>query len=214
MPGLGRIYRRDDRDRAFMMHEVIDRVPITKTYRYYRAGPVLDQGETPQCVGYSLRNWLSASLMMEYGGPNAPTIYTLAQLRDKMTLPHDGSTVRAGIQVLAVLGYVQTYVWAYRAATVRDWLLADKGSVILGTNWLAGMMNPDGVANISAIGAVVGGHAYLCDGFSTIRNSFRIFNSWGISWGNRGHAWLSFDDLDQLLQDDGECCTAVEQRVA
>lgn len=212
MPGFGRIYQRDDRDRAFMMRGLLEQVPITNTYRYYRTGPVLDQGETPQCVGYSMRNWLSASLMMEQGGPPASIIYASAQLRDNMPLPHDGSTVRAGIQVLAALGFVKTYVWAYHAATVRDWLLADKGSVILGTNWLAGMSTPDLLMTIHATGAILGGHAYLCDGFSTIRNSFRIFNSWGQWWGNHGHAWLSFDDLDQLLQDDGECCTAVEKR--
>jgi hypothetical protein len=42
------------------------------------------------------------------------------------------------------------------------------------------------------------------------RGAFRIFNSWGPSWGQQGKAWLSYKEADGLIKNRGECVTAVE----
>jgi hypothetical protein len=34
-------------------------------------------------------------------------------------------------------------------------------------------------------------------------------NSWGRAWGSRGRAWMTWDDLGQLLADDGDCTILV-----
>jgi len=46
------------------------------------------------------------------------------------------------------------------------------------------------------------------------RRAFRAINSWGRSWGQNGRFWIRQDDLMLLLQEDGEACAAVEQRVS
>jgi hypothetical protein len=186
--------------------------PPIRNVRMFRTGPTLDQGETPRCVGYASRGWLSAGLVMEHGGPDADAIYFAAQALDTLPLPHDGSTVRAAMQALKALGYVKTYVWAFRAEDVRDWHLAGKGSVILGTDWTVGMDNPGPDGVIHATGDVRGGHAYLCVGYDGVRGAFRIHNSWSDAWGQRGRAWLPFNDLAQLLERNGEAVTAVQSR--
>lgn len=210
---MGRIHQPDPRDHNFLMASQMPE-KAARTSVTYRTGPVLDQGQTPMCVGMAWRDWLSAALVMEKGGPAAPVIYADAQQRDGMALPHDGSTVRAGAQALQALGYVQAYGWAFDATTLRNWLLLGKGSVVVGTNWYDAMFEPDAKGFCRVGGSIAGGHAYLCIGYSAPRQAFRFLNSWGLGWGQKGRFWISFSDFDRLLHENGECCTAIEQRVS
>ncbi len=50
----------------------------------------------------------------------------------------------------------------------------------------------DGVVAMPA-GRVLGGHAMCAIGYSNARRAFRVQNSWGATWGNRGRCWIPYD---------------------
>jgi hypothetical protein len=212
MRQFGRRFVPDARDARFPMRAVLPtRVAIVS--RFYETGSVLDQGDTPMCVGFSWRQFLSSAPLMTTDGPTAPAIYHEAQLNDEWDGEnYEGSSVRGGAKALTSDGRLKSYVWAANAADVRDFLITT-GTVVMGTNWYRGMFTPkDGVLHVS--GAVDGGHAYLLCGYDAPTNRFQMINSWGAEWGQKGKAWIRFTDLDKLIRADGEACAAVEQTVA
>lgn len=212
-PGFGRRYAPDDRDHSYRMATALPEEAPSRTYRYYRAGPVLDQGPYPHCVGYAWRQWLSTAHMMTRTGVDARSIYQAAQKVDEWPgEDYDGTSVRAGAKVLHGLGHIERYLWAWDVNTVAEWLLGNHGTVILGTRWFAGMSQPDknGVGHIT--GSLQGGHAYLVVGANMKSGLFRVLNSWGRDWSQNGRMWLEGETLEQLIQWDGEACTAIEQK--
>jgi hypothetical protein len=88
--------------------------------------------------------------------------------------------------------------------------------VVLGTNWYSSFARPDreGIVRIEPKAKVVGGHAYLLRGVDTRRALARCANSWGDGWGLSGEFLLPFRDLERLILEDGEACSAVEKRLA
>ena len=73
------------------------------------------------------------------------------------------------------------------------------------------MSRPDNNGLIKANGVVIGGHAYVINGVDTVKQQFRIKNSWGRSWGKQGHAFISFNDMNKLIRQNGEVCLAIEK---
>jgi hypothetical protein len=211
MPGLGRIHVPDPRDANYPLRALVAPEAPLKT-RYWRTGPTLDQGQTPECVGYGWRDWLNASPIMDKSGnpPTADNIYQAAQQIDGIPLPHEGSTVRAGAQVMQSQGRLAEYRWAANLNDVLQWL-SQSGTVVLGTVWQEAMFTPDQNGVVHLGGGVAGGHCYLAIGLSVEKRMVRCLNSWG-NWGQRGRFWLHWNDLEGLLADDGEACAAVEKR--
>jgi hypothetical protein len=211
--GLGRLPAVDDRDRAFRMEAVLPLGEVLPAYYYYSTGLVLNQGNQPHCVGFAWRQWLTSGLTVNRGGPDAPSIYHAAQLIDEWPGEgYAGTSVRAGAKVLAKQGYVAEYRWTWSAPVLSAWLLSKRGPVVLGTTWTADMFTPNRAGIIRPTGPSVGGHAYLCIGYNRTRGAFRCINSWGKSWGQSGRFWLLGEDMQRLLDDAGECCTAGEVR--
>lgn len=216
--GFGRVPAPDPRDRAYPMRTAMYGLSLDD-FAYHRTGPVLNQGATGTCVGHAWRQWLSSALMMTKGGPDAFTLYRDACLRDPWA-ENDagdvqfGTSVRAGAQALQSRGHITQYLWSWSAFELMNWLLLRQGVIVLGTNWYVGMLTPDRSGVIHPTGRVVGGHAYVLCGVNRPRGLFRIVNSWGTSWGEGGRAWMTGEDLQRLLDEDGEACTAVEQAVS
>lgn len=222
--GLGRLYVPDVRDARYPMRAILGPQTTTGRSQFWAVGPILDQGTTPQCVGYCAKQFLQTAPTVTLDGPSATELYHMAQARDEWPGEnYDGSSVRGVAKALQDLGRLASYVWAANAIDVRDWVVTH-GPVMFGTLWFDAMFKPCtgwlcGLFGkryvLSVKGKVAGGHAYLVTGYDAKKDRFEITNSWGPTWANKGRAWLKFADAERLLvAHQGEACAAVEQAVA
>lgn len=218
--GLGRLYHADARDLGFLMSAHLTEVDTTQlpAYKYYIPGTILNQGNTPQCVDYSWNGWLACGPIRNQR-LQPGVLYCEAQKLDPWpgdcTNPqYEGTSVRAAAQALQTRGLIDTYVWAFDADTIRQWVLAGKGPVVVGTRWYNQMFTPDrdGVVHVVPGDQLAGGHAYLIIGASDKSQCFRLVNSWGTGWGQKGRFWMSYADMNTLISQQGEACTAIEHK--
>lgn len=222
--GLGRRHSPDDRDRAYLMARRLapagTPLPTRKTWGI--AATALDQGSTGTCVGQSCLNFLRADPIRTMA-KSAPTAYELYEAATKIDQwPENdndirmewGTSVRAGMQVLMSLGRLKSYLWAFDLQTALEFVLTH-GPCVIGVNWYSSFYTPnaEGIISIKPNARIDGGHAILWRGADTKRGLARLSNSWGDDWGLSGDCLISFRDLERLIHEDGECATAIEQKV-
>lgn len=218
LAGLGRLFQTDPRNMDHRMPRKA--VPAGVRRRHWNAGAILDQGSTPQCVGYAGWGWLA-------GGPvvNLPTfsptnLYHWAQDNDEWPgRDYDGSSTLGLMKALKARGYIDKYIWAFDAETLMAWVLTT-GPVLVGTNWHREMFMPRGDGFLEVAGPNVGGHEYRLVGADRDkvcprecgggRGAFRQVNTWGRGWGEQGRSWISAHDLHGLIRAQGEAVTALE----
>jgi hypothetical protein len=191
MPHLGRLHAPDERDHRFQLRTILGEEivrPVSKTWRVWWKG---DQGETPQCVGYSWHALLRALPYLQRD-PLASQIYHEAQRVDEWPgEDYEGTSVRAGAKVLLAQGKIKHYSWSWDLKTTLDWL-GTKGPVVFGTNWYDNMFDP--VAGLVRIGGgVAGGHAYLAIGYDDKQQVVKFQNSWGKTWGVKGRFTIRYE---------------------
>lgn len=209
--GLGRLPAPDARDAHYTLRKIVPKKP-TAEHRHWRTGPVLDQGQVPQCVAYAWCGFLESSPIRTKAHESPMDIYRAARLVDEWEGEnYDGTSVRAGAKVMQDEGHIAQYVWATKADEVANWILsAQGGPVVMGTDWHDSMFNPDSKGLVRLDGNITGGHAWLIYGFNRGTNLFFAQNSWGTGWGRNGRFLIRFDDLETLLADQGEAATALE----
>ena len=228
--GFGRIAPPDrDKDEMYLMRRALaapgTALPIRKTWSIN--GRSLNQGQTGTCVGHAWRNFLRcAPLETEKSGPSPFDIYRSAVTLDEWSgnddeedLPDgdpgldDGTSVRAGAKAVTEFKRLKSYLWAFALQPAVEWVLT-KGPIVLGTDWWSSFQDPGaaGIIQIKPGAHVVGGHAYLWRGVDTKRGLALCTNSWGDDWGKSGEFYLPFRDLERLIADNGEACTAVQKR--
>jgi len=215
---LGRIIKIDERDNKYLIKSLLPKKTPNIKYKYWWTnGWWGNQGNTPQCVAYSWTHWLAAGPITQKssrkGGkfPIDPNyLYNEAQKIDAWVgEDYDGTSVRAGAKILKLNGFINSYSWAWDIDTLISTLLTT-GPVVVGTWWYNDMFYPNKKGIIKVNGNKLGGHAYLLDGINTDKQLIRIKNSWGREWGHNGFAYISFDDMNTLIQEQGEICLAVE----
>lgn len=217
-PRLGRLVQFDPRSRSYPIRALVEGKP-QRSYTW-RVGAWLDQGNQGSCVGHAWAHELVARpAVCPVDGYLARSIYYEAQQIDQWpggdysgAQPvYAGTSVLAGAQVCQKLGYFAEYRWAFG---LEDLILAlgYAGPAVLGINWYEAMANPVADGRIRPHGDLFGGHAILAYSVNVRQAKVWLWNSWGANWGVDGACYLSFDDLDKLLHEDGEACIPVNRQ--
>lgn len=220
---MGRIPVADERDANYPFRAVLREVSELRRNDWWDDGWWGDQGYDPHCVAFAWAHQLADGprlvSIFDHRRPGVDTrdLYCAAKIIDPWdgdcTRPlYDGTSVRAGAEVLRRWGLIDEYRWAYNAWEVAQAVLT-VGPVVVGTTWYEGMTWPSGQHVMQPTGAVEGGHAYVVNGVDLDKMRFRIKNSWGRDWGTGGRAYISYDNLNMLLKDRGEACVALQPTV-
>lgn len=173
---------------------------------------VLDQGETPHCVGFGWAQYGNTQPVDDhYVNDDGHKIYYEAKVIDGEPKAEDGSNVRSGAAAMKDRKRVAAYAFARTIAIAALWVKTH-GTVVLGTDWTQDMFYPDADGIIHPTGGVVGGHCYAWIGVVTINGQEYavILNSWNETWGKNGRAYILLTELEELFASNGEACTALE----
>lgn len=173
--------------------------------------PVLDQGQTSECVAYSgslVRTISERKDEHRTLGWDEHALYQACKAIDDS--PGDGTYIRAACQVLTSDGAKVTKssvpveigqsrkIAAYARLTTLDEIKAailTFGAAWLGSSWYNSWFTPvKGV--LPAPDTVAGGHAYTAVGWNDSRQAFRCQNSWSKSYGQNGRFWLPYRFVD------------------
>lgn len=177
---------------------LLDRPLVTYRRRKY---VFLDQGRQGACPGFGAANALAlAPYRKDMDNPTAQRIYKGAQRYDQWAgESYEGSSVLGAMDyLLKESTFLRAYWWCETPDELRH-AVSMRSAVEVGTAWLSGMWTPDADGVVHATGREEGGHAYCIGGIDVEHQRYRIDNSWGPTWGDRGSAWISWEDLEGLV---------------
>lgn len=200
---LDRVPRWDTKNE---LYRVSPRVEIPEDFSRDRV-TWLDQGSEGGCVGFS------GTTVMSFGDPahpeldaaNAEWLYSLAKDNDEYPgRDYEGSSVLGSAKGLLKSRLVRSYYWAKTVDEVCT-AIALHAAVNFGIDWYQGMFDPDSNGLIAVSGSKAGGHAIASGAYKGRGELVRLDNTWGRSWGVDGSAWIKGEDLQTLLDNQGEC---------
>jgi len=204
--------RFDERSRGYAISNSNAMRKPKRSYTW-RCVPRLDQGQEGACVGFGWAHELAARpVEVPVTATTAQLLYSSAKQMDEWDgESYEGTSVLAGAKATKALGHITEYRWAFTLEEVLRALSWD-GPIVIGVNWYEGMEEPDARGFIKPTGETVGGHCTLLNGINILTNTVRLHNSWGPSWGKNGEAFLTFEDLGKLLDNDGEACLPIGRK--
>ncbi len=125
--------------------------------------------------------------------------------------PEDtGSSGLAACKAAKQLGYIVRYEWVFSGARqILAALVGKPGTpgrcVGVGTWWHKDMMKPDPeTLLVRPTGPKVGGHQWTITGWEPRYRAFEALCWWGPDFGDNGRFRITLDDLDEMLDDDGD----------
>lgn len=188
----------DPRDNKFPFSEVVSvlaPMPGKRKRHYFKTSRVLDQGSKPSAVISAVIHW----------------ILTVGCPIPEGTIPRGNlSSIRYFMAELFSRGLIIGYYWTGKADYIARAVMQDVGPVLLGLYWRRSMDAPMPDGSVSVDGPKVGAHCVLVVGYDSRRGAFRCLNSWGAGWGQRGRFWISYPDMQRLLDEGGEACLPVK----
>lgn len=224
---LGRLYAPDDRDSRYPLRALLTEPVIRRNQTWYLPHKsTLFQGDTGTCVGHGAKALLMAKPRARGNPERDPTAYGIyrscvtvdewsendAEAQGPNSGLQYGTSVRAAMKVLAGLGFISAYRWAYDVDTIIDFICA-KGPVVIGVNWYYSMFDPDaeGFLHITPNTFLGGGHCVTLLGWNQRLGYFTGVNSWDRNWGLDGRFRMPPELLARLLAEYGDACAATEQ---
>jgi hypothetical protein len=198
----------------------------TPRKRDYVDGPLLDQGNAPQCVGYSTRDFINgAPIVTKVGvGPSATEIYKGAQGLDEWPgSNYDGTSVRGAMKYLQEQKLISSYVWGQTVDAAIEWMNGGYGTVLVGTNWYAEMSDVDANGFMRepapSMSTPIGGHAWRWKWYDAKKKGILMRQTWGHDYGFKragqlsGYAYLRIDFARRLLREDGEIAAPTQVKI-
>lgn len=187
-------------------------VALGMTSMDWEVSRILDQGNTPHCVGYAWAGFgIALPIFDDWNNDMGEKIYYQAKIYDGEPNQENGSTTRSGVQAFMDFGKLEANTYAF-ATSVEDivvWVLT-VGPVITGTNWYQEMFYPDGDGIVRVGGYLAGGHEWMICGVDRSKALFHCVNSWGTSYGIGGKFYIGFSDYQLLFNEQGDAVTALE----
>lgn len=111
---------------------------------------------------------------------------------------YDGTSLKAGGKWLVEQGFASEYRWAFGLDEMVE-VLGRKTPVIIAVAWTESMYDAFG-GQVVVKGKEVGRHCLQVPRMNYRGRWFEWQNSWGLDYGIRGRARLSFDAMRELLE--------------
>jgi hypothetical protein len=214
-PRLGFRQLPNPKDDHFRLSKIMSSTTVKHLSKTWRRGDTLDQKETNACVGFSSFQFQVSEPFIKSPKLSPEEIYWEARNNDEFPGNADeGTSIRAGLEVLRRHGVIHNYYWAESAEQALDYLIRF-GPLLFGTLWTMDMFAPDEGGCIRPTGEVVGGHAWFAHAgrWNSLTGAGRItgLTSWGESFGYNGEFEISLTDIDELFKRGGVAAAVIEQ---
>lgn len=179
-----------------------------------------DQGQEGACVGFG-SSWMSSIHNRVFY--DARWLYHEAQFVDEWgdTPPEEGTSVRAGMDILRKVGHRRIYRGKTLDANLKEGILENRWAttvdemrtaisqgkaITIGVNWYANFDRPIDKDNrkwigIGDLGRIRGGHCVCLYGASDKYQAFRMVNNWGVGYPL---VLLPYNVMQRLLNEHGE----------
>ncbi len=180
------------------------------------AGDVLNQADTPHCVGFAGAGFEGADpVQFPATNEEGHRLYYLCKEEDGEPHEENGTWVRSLAKSLQKEARIGPYYFADDSdgskalEEVRLWLRVH-GPVVFGTDWFDDMFRPNYQGYVFPTGDYAGGHGYLCIGDDPMTETLLFQNSWDLDWGDGGFFRMLYDDVRYLLGREGEAMGTTE----
>lgn len=202
------------KDEKYKLSKIMGAPVVEHLAKSWRRGPTLDQKHTSACVGFTAFQFQVSDPIVKPAVLSPEEIYRQAREIDEFPGNADeGTSIRAGLEVLRRSGVIKNYYWAESSSQALDYLLR-YGPLIFGTDWTEDMFTPNENGVIHPTGPSVGGHAWFAHAgrwnSSTRAGRITGLTSWGPDYGFNGDFELSLTDIDELFKRGGVAAAVVE----
>lgn len=215
--GLGRLLLPDQRD--WRLERFLGALEGLPDYKYWWSGDLWIDQDDGSCTGAGLAKLRSAGPV---SAPAATIDYWDLYIRNQRNDPwpgeypsYEGATVRAAMKTGVDLGWFSAYAFCWDLETALAFVMT-KGPLQMGLDWFSSFDYPDreGIVRLDVNSRLRGGHSFVWDGTSLKRGLARCPNSWGRRWGKNGYFYVPLEDMEALIQMEGECAAPVEVKEA
>lgn len=213
---LGRAGREDDIRNWNFRALVGPPKPTAKANKIWHSPDIYQQGNSPQCTTEASVGMLrSAPFRVDFrkDWPKFDTFeerrahYLLSQRFDPPEWgQHDGALVSSPLKQMMADGIITGFKWLFGEDELCEWVRW-YGPAKVGIGWTSGMFFPDDKGYIHPTGQEDGGHDIRVSYYSPKRSAYRLPNSWGREWGDKGRCWMTAEDMDERLRNGGEAVT-------